>query len=537
MLALALWTAHTAIYHALADQYAHVPLDSGNYEVPTARNLQWLEQSDLSESVWEHWASHPLGDWKTEGKIAAPRALLGRFALRRELDAANSYLMQHQRWGNAGSTWDLHPEGDYDFTMAALVPILFLYGDDPSVLYPPTRDHLVDTLLYLEGGEPLETVPETLGLVPDTENHLLMTEGSRYLKNRWQALHGSSSPTHDNTANGLEEWLLRLIEEIQAAGPYEFNSIPYEGYTLTALLNLEAFGSEAIQAASRQLLDQLNWNYALGSLSFRRFPPFRRQYAHASDTALDGDRHVALIKTWMSLMPDGPEKLTLTGSQHIAIWGCWSSYRLPDETARWIIEKPRDYFVQLGHGPSGSPEIYSGGPGYLISAGGVNRGERSLLVARPITLLLNDGATDLSQVLHLAGPGEDFRQWNNTGVWKEFAVAAGPVHIPKGNKPDAENELWSVFQWKNDLCVAVHSRDSLGVVHLVQSSDPEEVLSFMEEANNDGEKLRHSFRTYCGTTIRYDTKAPQELWVITQINDKPVDRHFDTWPRINMMDD
>jgi hypothetical protein len=37
--------------------------------------------------------------------------------------------------------------------------------------------------------EPLVMVPRTLGLARDTENHLLMTEGSRYLKNRWLALH------------------------------------------------------------------------------------------------------------------------------------------------------------------------------------------------------------------------------------------------------------------------------------------------------------------------------------------------------------
>jgi hypothetical protein len=123
------------------------------------------------------------------------------------------------------------------------------------VLYPQTRDHLLNTLLPLEGGDPLVKVPRTLGLIPDTENHLLMTEGSRYLKNRWLALHGSSLSMHDNVANGLEEWLLTLIEELRMAGLHEFNSIPYEGYTLTALLNLDAFGSQKIQFATRKLLD------------------------------------------------------------------------------------------------------------------------------------------------------------------------------------------------------------------------------------------------------------------------------------------
>ncbi|QDU89692.1 hypothetical protein Pla175_30870 [Pirellulimonas nuda] len=537
VLAVGAWGARTAILHLSAARSAYAPLAPGNYKVPAERSLPWREQSELTTQILEGWASHPLGDWKTEGKIAAPRALLARMATRRDLDAANSYLMQQEPWGNAGSTWGLHPEGDFDFTMAALVPILFLYGDQPAVLYPQARDRLLNTLLPLEGGEALEKVPRTLGLVPDTENHLLMTEGSRYLKNRWLALNGSDLAKHDNLANGLEKWLLKLIKGMQAAGLYEFNSIPYEGYTLIALLNLEAFGSQAVQSAARQLLDQLNWNYAIGSLGLRRFPPFRRQYEHADDTSLNGDRHVALMAAWTSLLPDGPSEAKLPGSRHIAIWACWAPYRLPDKTAQWLLGTPTDYFARIGHGRDGSPELYSGGPGYLLSAGGVNRGERSLLVARPITLLLDDGATDLSQLLHLAGPGGDFRHWNNTGVWKNVAVAAGPVHVPDGWQPAATTELWSVFQCSQSLCAAVHSRPDLGVVHLIESSDPDEVLASLTEHNSDAERLRHSLLTSDGAAVSYDPHAPQDLWVITHIDNQPVDRRFDTWPRLDMTTD
>ena len=115
-------------------------------------------------------------------------------------------------------------------------------------------------------------------------------------------------------------------------------------------------------------------------------------------------------------MPEGPANLALTGRHHVALWACWAPYRLPDETARWVLEKPGDYFVRMGHGPGGSPEVYSGGPGYLISGGGVNRGKASLLVARPITLILDDGAKDLSEVLHL-GVGFSFGPPIPRGFW------------------------------------------------------------------------------------------------------------------------
>ena len=363
-----------------------------------------------------------------------------------------------------------------------------------------------------------------------------MTEGSRYLKNRWLALHRSTLPKHDNVSNGLEAWLMTLIKKLRTAGLYEFNSIPYEGYTMTALLNLEAFGSPKIQLAARELLDQLNWKYALGSFGLRRFPPFRRQYKHADDTSLDGDRYVALIKPWISLLADGPSGLILTKSRHIAIWACWSPYRLPDKTARWMLEKPENYFVRMGHGPDASPEIYSGGPGYLITAGGVNRGSRSQIIARPITLILDDGANKLSQVLHLAGPGNDFRQWNNTGVWREFAVAAGPVQIPKKWKPDAESEHWKIYLRGADQCVAVHSSEDLGIISLTRSSDPTEVLATLMESNPDTDELRHSFQKPDGTIIRYDTNAPKDRWVVQQINEYPIDRNFDDWPILDNTD-
>ncbi|MFG0288102.1 MAG: hypothetical protein ACF8CQ_08010 [Rhodopirellula sp. JB044] len=508
----------------------HVPLPSGNIETPHERSIRWNDESELTREVLTYWAERPLGDWKSEGKIKAPRTLLARLMLGIDLDATKDYLLSQEPWGNVGSTWPGNPNGDYDFTLAGLVPILHLFGDDTDVLYPRTREHLLNTLMTIDGGTPLLNVPRTAGLVPDTENHLLMTEGSRYLKNRWLMLHGDRSATYDNVTNGLEEWLLGFIEEIRTAGLYEFNSIPYEGYTLTALLNLEAFGSAKVQSAARRVLDQLNWNYAVGGLRFRRFPPFRRQYAHSRDTSLMGDRHVGLIKPWISLLPDRPENLKLKGNQQIAIWACWSPYRLPDQTARWILEKPTDYFIQIGHGADSSPEIYSGGPGYLLSAGGVNRGKRSLIVARPITLLLRERADDLSEVLHLSGPGNDFQHWNNTGVWNNTAVAAGPVQIPGDWSADASSEHWQVFRRTSNLCICVHSTSDLGLVHVLQSEFPERTLSQLHDSNPNVTQLNSAFQIPSGPRIRYDVNADKDEWVIRKVNDTNLDRDFDRWP-------
>ena len=507
----------------------------GNVDVPKARTLPWKQTSKLHEQVLQYWIKQPLGDWKKQGKTRAPRALMARLLLKKDLKAANAYLLAAKPWGQVGSTWVNHPNGDYDFTLAALIPILYQFGEDDEVLYPQTRDHLLNVLLSEDGGKVQLTAPNSFGMARETENHLLMTVGSRYLKNRWLTSHGNSDPRFNNQENGLEKWLLDYLAELDSTGLYEFNSIPYLGYTLTALLNLEAFGSEKIKTASRRLLDRLNWHYALGSFDLRRFAPFRRQYKHAGDDKLDADYHTALIKSWISLSPRAPKSLQVKGGGlHHAIWGCWSKYRLPDETAEWILNKPSGYFVRIGHGADASPEIYSGGPGFLLTAGGVNRGLQSQIVARPITLLLRDGASKLADVVHLSGPGSDFKKWNNTGVWKNLAVAAGPVNVPKSWQATAEAKGWSVYLRPGNLCIAVYTQKDLGIVYVAGSSDANSVLQAISKANKSHEQLFQTIVLPTGQKVAYDLNAVKNEWVIKAIDNIKVDRDFDGWPSLRL---
>ncbi|WP_394767610.1 hypothetical protein, partial [Ferruginibacter sp.] len=81
---------------------------------------------------------------------------------------------------------------------------------------------------------------------------------------------------YDNIANGMEKKLFKLLHEMRNAGLYEFNSMPYTGYTITGLLNLEAFASEKIRKDARDVLDYMNYTYAIGSYQFKHYPPMRR---------------------------------------------------------------------------------------------------------------------------------------------------------------------------------------------------------------------------------------------------------------------
>ncbi|MFO7975178.1 MAG: hypothetical protein R6V12_11145, partial [Candidatus Hydrogenedentota bacterium] len=497
----------------------------------TAAGQAWLEQ----------WADKKLPDWQEAAKVNVPRVCLAKLALGREVRKVNAYLQAQVPNRNSGSSWELGPlghEGDYDFTEVTLTTLLYVFGKKPEVLYPETADHIVNVLLIEEGGEPRVKVPNSLGLVVDTENHHLMTEGSRYLKNQWLFSHGNTDPKYNNQTNGLEDWLADYLQEMIDEGVYEFNSVPYIGYTIQALLNLEAFpDSEEITLRARHVLDIINYQYALGSLDLRRFAPFRRQMRRAEDTALNQDYNTQVMRVWTSPSAGEPfDASTLVGGGNMAIIAELCPYYPPDSVLRWTIEKRSDYFVQIGRGPKASPEIYSGGPGYLVSAGGVHRGNRSMIVARPNTLMLSDGATDLMECFHIRGKG-DWKDWNNTGVHRHFACGNGPVHIPEHYAPELVANGWSVFvpAAVPDLSIAVFSNDDVGLIALFPGETllPQSLLEELQTVNPNPKDLKTVFHWLDGRAIRYDLDAPKGTWVIESVDGTFVDRDYDAWPHVS----
>ncbi len=512
-------------------KYSGPILPPSTFVVPHERMLAWKNNSALAIRVYESWAAKPLDSFQKGGKGDAPRILLGRLLTRRQLSESNQYIIAAKPWGVAGTSGWQNPKGDYDFAESVLTTILWLFGEDSTALIPAARDHLLNVLLTEDGNAFRATAPHTLGLFEETENHLLMTEGSRYLKNRWLRMHGNTSPRFDNEANGMESRLLSLLEKMRTAGFHEFNSQPYIGYTILGLLNLEAFASDRLRTSARDLLDEMNWNYALGSYRLRHFPPFRRRYEYAGMTSLTTGYQTAYMTSWLSY---APTPLELTGLQRggetHAIIGACLPYRPPDAVVRFLFEKGDGYFVKIGHGIEASPEIYSAGPGFLLSAGGVNRGERSVIVARPITLLLDDAADDLSNVVHLAGPGENFRQWNNTGVAENFACAAGPVHVPARFAAAQETGRWHAYAAGTELVIAVYSTPNVGLIAIVRSPDPADVLSAIVAANPDEPALAREFVFPNGRRLTYDLHSPRDRWVMISSSGVSYDREFDRWP-------
>ena len=105
----------------------------------------------------------------------------------------------------------------------------------------------------------------------------------------------------------------------------------------------------------------------------------------------------------------------------------------------------------------------------MLSAGGANQGIRSLIVAKPITLFLNDSSSDLEETFHMFGPGDNFVDWNNTGDYQDFACALGKVHIPKDKQALISSANWQIFFIAERVFLAIYSKKELGLMAIILS--------------------------------------------------------------------
>ena len=505
------------------------PIELGNIQIPKQRSLSFSNHSDLKQKILDGWTSKTPQDWKPNEKVNLKNSRIAISCLLegKRIQEINNYLMNQKAVGHPGSPWLLYPLGDYDFTAMAFTALLYLFGEKPELLYPKTREHLLNNILTIEGDEFRRNVGYMF--LEDSENHILMTEGSRFLKNQWLMKHGNTDPKYDNKINGVSKKLKIFLEEIETYGFYEFNSAPYLGYTYCALLNLYEFASGDIRDLAGKLLDRLNWQYALSSFKFKHFPPNRRRFGKSFKKNIDSDYHTVMLKVWASLFDDSLQ-IDMSRGQHHALWATFASYKPSDKVMEWIINKPKPYFVKMGHGYNSCPEIISGDKGYLLSAGGANQGKRSLIVAKPIMLFLNDDAEEMSETFHMFGPGDNFVEWNNTGVYEDFACTKGKVYIPEAKQALISSANWQIFSIIEGVFLAIYSKKEIGLMAIVRSNSAKDVLNKIIENNSDESRLNTRFNHPNGNIIDYDLESPKDQWVITRVNRKNMDRDFSKWP-------
>lgn len=165
---------------------------------------------------------------------------------------------------------------DYDMALKGLMVLAYRY---PHLLGEGGVDFILNTLVpvNISGGHPpeLEIVEVTfLNIdIPETENHLLMIESSRYLINQLR-LDRTGDIKFNNSRNGLSGWLLGYMQRIVKHDFLEFNSRPYQRHALHPLFNLHEFArDDEIRTASQMLLDYTMMKFAVSSNRGRRVSP------------------------------------------------------------------------------------------------------------------------------------------------------------------------------------------------------------------------------------------------------------------------
>lgn len=124
--------------------FRNMQISKGNILVPHERTIVWKTQSTFAEIICNDLANKSIPEELT-AKGNYPRILLAKLKMGREIPETNKAIMKMKVWGVSGSSWSLNKKGDYDFTITILTGILWLYGDQSGLLYPRSKDYLVNS--------------------------------------------------------------------------------------------------------------------------------------------------------------------------------------------------------------------------------------------------------------------------------------------------------------------------------------------------------------------------------------------------------
>ncbi|MCB9257276.1 MAG: hypothetical protein H6579_09110 [Chitinophagales bacterium] len=513
--------------HSFPEKEYVVPNDEAQFRYKSSENKY------LFEEVFQQQAQRNYIQWSTkfQDTVLDTRVILAKLLSFQDIEQVNADIMRFKAWGTTGTSSKLNKKGDYDFSELVWSYIVWQFKEEPSILFPATAQHIIDNLIIDNGSKTELRAPKTLGLIRETENHILMKEGSRYLKNQW-LFDQTGLAQYDNKLNGMEKFLIDHLHEMKKTGFYEFNATPYISYTLDALHLIYNFAeSEEIKNLAKEVMDAENWQYALGSYDYKRFAPFRRRMEHINDKGLFDDRHGTYIR--MEMTKINHDNVALNNLpccyDRVGLVGL-SSYRLPEQTARFIEDKPNSYLAKIGHGIKASPEIYYGSSAYLLSAGGLRWGKKSQISPRVTALFLDDDAKTIEECFHIPGKGNP-NQWNNTGVYRNFAVGNQNVQVPSAYLPKECFNAWTVYLVDSDLelHVCVYNAPNFGLIYIHEGTDYKKVLA----ENSTLNKVKSNFYFSETEYLNYEVKANKK-WVIRKINGEKQLRRFGKWPRFDV---
>jgi hypothetical protein len=285
-------------------------------------------------------------------------------------------------------------DGDYDFATIDIIQLLYVAKQYPNSMPLQVHSKILETLLPLNG--PLDLTNtymwqcqvDVLGRrqsrpiiaidLVETENHILQIQISQYLTNQLLLEANPNNQEYNNTSNGNTAWLLQYLSTLVKDYFYEYNSKPYQLFTVKALSVLHSYAhDEPIVLVTEILLDIITSFSAIQMNSLRRFPPYRRQPSYINETiSWIGDseynRLVILVGNYRTIrgpsytIPGHPTLGSLSYISTIA-----TQYRVNDMTYQLFFrgnnnETDGEYFIS-NHDVV---EMYYTQRRVLISAGG-----------------------------------------------------------------------------------------------------------------------------------------------------------------------
>jgi hypothetical protein len=349
------------------------------------------EDSFVNTAIAKLYAANErdlLNQWGTAGLPRCPRS---RFDLISEVSDA---IRRQEVKSKAGtdSKFPCKRTGEYDVALKGYITLIYRFW---LSLAPDVRYRLLHLLNKRGPHDPTDGVACQLGVanVPETENHILLIESSRYLTNQlWFKRTGDRR--YNNKANhvggigqgglpgalpvpSMDRYLLRTLQGFLKDDFIEYNSRPYQRYSFAAIQNLADYAENPkVKVAARMVLDYVSAKVAVSTADARRSPPYRRRLNY-NDQDLFAIPHSDPLK-WRFLLFTAPT---------LAMHELDQRYIIPLEVAREMVSaaatryappKPvLDLMVNPGHRSfyqrfrHHGAEVYSSEPDFLITAGGV----------------------------------------------------------------------------------------------------------------------------------------------------------------------
>lgn len=405
--------------------------------------------------------------------------VIARIMTNTRIDEVNAGIMHPdtKALGLAGTGFDgvlgaCKRKGDYDMQMIDIIPIIY-EGSKRGQLTDASYQKILTELLTVKGSEHQTTVSIAGCLrVNETENHILMIESTRYLTNQLWHKQLPNDDEYNNEKNGFNAWLLNHLQQFLKHDFEEYNSRPYQGYSVIPIMNLATYAEDArVKLAATMVLDFLSAKYGVQSSRLRRSAPICRQHETSVATGLLASDHMASMfailagNTDIYLANNPSGFITYAGGQ--AIHTGVTSYRPHALILDMIINNDQVLEQRVTHD---GMESYYKHPKYLLTAGGryLNRFDGNMKKrdgwAYPTSIMPSQGTElDRSQLIRFGGTYDESKR-NNMCQFKNFACGmnfAGPSDLPAGCL--IEKGEWKFFNYNSPACalkygyyVAVH---------------------------------------------------------------------------------